>query len=288
MFKINKLFQSFSSLALVSAAILQTVAFCSSAAGAALIENGSFENWVITSGNKGVPVDWSKNLGSSKADLIRTSNIAGSSEGSGYAAVISATSNLSTAVASNNGKIEIGFVAAATDPGGTSNRSFNVILTQVDSPSAGNDGLINIRASTSKTDASMLCLQAYDGVRWQLIADELLPSVYDADSNSFTTLNAYSFVLTLDLTAVEPSYSLSYGIVGGTMNTISDIRFFWNQPTEGGISYLMFNGNTSATPFAVGEVYAIPEGNAVAAFGIAVATTYLVTRRNKWLQVGRR
>jgi len=265
-------------LKLLSAGVFAACTLYSSAANANLIQNGSFEEWAMTSGNQGVPVGWSKALGKSTGDLVRTASIGnGDTE---YAAVILNNTVLSAPLEANNGVLELGFVFAATNPDNGGNRSFNLILTQSEQPTTGSGGLINIRASTSTTDASTLRLMAFDGSDWRVIADGLPASVYNVESNSFTSLNAYRFVLSLDLAGADPSYSISYGPIGGELITVNNIQYFWTAPVAGSVTYLMFNGNSSATPYAIGEVYAIPEAShTVTVLGLFLAAVLFAKKQ---------
>lgn len=209
--------------------------------------NGDFEIWGETAGTPptGVPSGWTV-AGSAPVQAP------GLVSGSTYSAFVTASvSNLVYQVlAAPVSQGTIDFVLAATDPGSSANRSFHLIL-YANNPSDVVTPLIVLRTVRGSA-AGKLSLQAYNG-SWQTIAaDALLASVYDAPSNSFTTLKAYNFRVTFDwLTA---SYSVSYGTVGSALTTLANVNMFQNVPSTANgqkLTRLDFSGNVSSNGFAV-------------------------------------
>lgn len=226
-----------------------------------LITNGNLESWSAVSGTppQGSPTGWA-----GAGTVIRS---AGLVPGSTYSGVIqSGQSGLyTTTLLESTAQFELSFVLAATDPGSTSSRSFNLQLSQ----SSGM--FLNFRTVRGSSGAGFLTLQVYDiaASGWSNLVQNLNASVYaGGTTNSFTTLNPYAFTLDVNLTGT-PSWSLSYGAVGGSVTTLSNMTIFSANPTVGGaLTQFGFAGGASASNYGVDNITAIsvPEpGTAVLA-----------------------
>lgn len=240
---------------------------------ATLITNGDLELWNGTSGTppQGTPTGWS-----GAGSVIRSGGLV---SGSTYSGVIQAGQsglyyNPLQASASN---FQIDFVMATTDPG-ASGRSFNLLLAQ----SSGS--VINFRAVEGSSGSGFVTLQAYStSFGWVNLVQNLSASVYTGGStNAFTTLNAYNIQLVVDFGGA-PSYSLSYGLVGSSMTTLSNLTYFSATPVVGeALTSIGFSGANSASNYGIDNVIAvsIPEPQTTALVCLS-AMVFLVLRKRK-------
>ncbi|GAT32218.1 PEP-CTERM protein-sorting domain-containing protein [Terrimicrobium sacchariphilum] len=231
------------------------------ASAGSLITNGNLEAWGAVSGTppQGSPTGWAGG-----GTVIRS---AGLVPGSTYSGVIQAGNSglYTTALLESTAQFELSFVLAATDPGSATSRSFNLQLSQASGM------FLNFRTVRGSSGAGFLTLQVYDiaASGWSNLVQNLDASVYTGGStNSFTTLNPYAFTLDVNLTGT-PSWSLSYGAVGGSITTLSNKTIFSANPTVGGaLTQFGFAGGASASNYGVDNITAIsvPEpGTAVLA-----------------------
>ena len=220
------------------------------ASAGTLITNGNLETWNTVSGTppQGTPTGWA-----GAGTVIRSSGIVA---GSTYSGVIQATQSglYTTSLLESTAQFELSFVLAATDPGSTSSRSFNLQLSQ----SSGT--FLNFRTVRGSSGAGFLTLQVYNiaTTSWSNLVQNLNASVYTGGTtNSFTTLNPYAFTFDVDLTGT-PSWSLSYGAVGGSVTTLSGMTIFSANPTVGGaLTQFGFAGGASASNYGVDNISAI-------------------------------
>lgn len=233
--------------------------FCLLLQGAAaqLLNNGNFESWGTVTGTPpaGTPTGWS--IGSSANAPYQTGGLV---SGSSYAAFVRpGTSDvLQQTLASGPTNFKLDFVFAALDPASATNRSFNLVLYE--GTSSSNKSVINLR-TVQGSSAGLLTLQAYSGSAWvDLVTDAFGASVYNGASNAFTTLNAYNFSLSLDLTATTPTYSISYGLVGSGLTTITK-NVFASALDSTALYNVAFVGSGSSVGYAIDNVVlnAVPE-----------------------------
>lgn len=215
-----------------------------------LITNGDLENWNTVSGTppQGSPTGW---LGA--GSVIRS---AGLVAGSTYSGVIQAGQSglYTTTLLESTPQFELSFVLAATDPGSVSSRSMQLQLSQ----SAG--VFLNFRTVRGSSGAGFVTLQVFNVATsgWSNLVQNLNASVYAGGAtNSFTTLNPYALTLDVNLTGT-PSWSLSYGVVGGSVTTLSNMTIFSANPTVGGaLTQFGFAGGASASNYGVDNISAI-------------------------------
>ena len=208
------------------------------------LANGSFESWDTVAGTPpvGKPTFWL--VGSPLP--VRT---AGLVAGSTHAAVLVPGSNskLHQNASTQPLKFQLSLVFAATDPGSSTTRSFNLNINQ-------NAGIsMNLRMVRGST-AGKLTLQSYAGGVWNTIAaDAFDASVYNSGTGNFTTLNAYALTLSMDYTI--PSYSISYGPAsGGGQTTVNNLTSISAVAPNQGIKGVTIWGTGSATPFAIDNI----------------------------------
>jgi hypothetical protein len=215
-----------------------------------LVTNGNLETWNSVSGTppQGSPTGWA-----GAGSVIRS---AGLVAGSTYSGVIQAGQSglYTTTLLESIPQFELSFVLAVTDPGSTTSRSFNLQLSQ----SAGQ--FLNFRTVRGSSGAGFLTLQVFNVATsgWTNLVENLSASVYAGGAtNSFTTLNPYALTLDVNLTGT-PSWSLSYGAVGGSTTTLSNMTIFSANPTVGGaLTQFGFAGGASASNYGVDNISAI-------------------------------
>ena len=249
----------------------------SSAFGASLISNGNFESWGTVSGTPptGIPTSWSM-TGLSVVNPIRGEGLV---DGSTYSAIMQNGQGASTMYqifSESQSNFTASFVVAAATTPNNNGRSFNTLFN-----TANGTTYINLRLASVTANAN-LTLQAYNGSSWVSLSAvaAFLPSVFNSDQTGFDTLNAYNFSVAVDLASVTPSYSITYGLVGGGTTTLSGLTAFVTTPTSGSvIERLDFTSGNSAGKFAVDNVAVIPEPGTVALLGSALFGVMLVRRR---------
>jgi len=233
-------------------AFLLTLAFAAviPAFAGPLITNGNLETWNSVSGTppQGSPTGWA-----GAGTVIRSGGLVA---GSTYSGVIQAgQSGLYTqTLLESTPQFELSFVLAATDPGSVSSRSFNLQLSQ----SSGS--FLNFRTVRGSSGSGFLTLQVFNVATssWTNLVQNLSASVYTGGAtNTFTTLNPYQLTLDVNLTGT-PSWSLSYGLVGGAVTTLSNMTIFSASPTVGGaLTQFGFNGGSSVSNYGVDNISAI-------------------------------
>lgn len=209
-------------------------------ASAQVIDNGTFENWGTLTGSPpaGVPSNWSF------TGTVSPVQTAGLVSGSNYAALIQPGGQIYQTISPNPTNLKLDMTFAATNPGLTSSRSFNITIGE-----PGANPSLNFRMVAGSV-AGMLTLQVHNGSAWStLAANAFQSSVYDSASNTFTTLNAYDLSIELSY-GTTSSYSISYGLHGGTMTLLSNLTTF-TAANANGMSTIGIVGSSSASPFAV-------------------------------------
>ncbi len=244
---------------------------------AIIINNGTFESWGTVAGTPpaGVPTDWTQSS-TFTTNPVRT---AGLVNGSNYAALIRPAGVLNQSFSSALTQMQMDFVLAATDPGSSSNRSFNMAITTNNSSTTN---LINLRMIQGST-TGLLSLEAFNGSGWtSLAADAFQASTYNSSSNSFSVLNAYNFSLTLSL-GTTSSYSITYGLVDGTTTTINNIAAFQTAYTVGGTGAtgISLMGSSSSTSFALDNLNVVPEPGPVALLGMGILLIVSIQSRKR-------
>lgn len=241
--------------------------------------NGSLENWGTLDGNnQGTPSNWTI-----AASATAPTRIAGLVSGSNYAAMIQygVGNTLAPTLSGGNPKqFELDFVFAATDPGSTSNRSFNLNLTQA----SGAAPMLNLRTIQGSSGAGYLTLQAFSASSgWS----NLVTNLQATSLTSLTAgasdpgMHAYNIALSIDLTA--SSYTLSYGLVGDSMTSAGTFTYF--QSNNGnGLASVAFIDNSAATntAYAVDNVAVfstVPEPNSAALLLLGLMTLVKSNRR---------
>lgn len=235
---------------------------------AQILNNGNFETWGTVTGTPpaGTPTGWS--IGASANAPYQT---AGLVSGSTYAAFVrpGTSDELKQVVTGGPTNFKLSFVFAALDPASATNRSFNLVLYE--GTSASNKSVINLR-TVQGSSAGLLTLQAHNGGSWvDLATDAFSSSVYSGVSNIFTTLNAYNFSLSLDMTASTPTYSISYGLVGSSLTTITKNVFA--SAVDGTALYNVdFVGSGSSVGYAIDNVVldSVPEPSARLLLGLSI------------------
>lgn len=215
-----------------------------------LITNGNLEAWGAVSGTppQGSPTGWA-----GAGSVIRSTGLV---PGSTYSGVIQAGQSglYASTLLESTAQFELSFVLAATDPGSASSRSFNLQLSQASGT------FLNFRTVRGSSGAGFLTLQVYNiaTTSWSNVVQNLNASVYTGGAtNSFTTLNPYALTLDVSLTGT-PSWSLSYGAVGGSVTTLSNMTIFSANPTVGGaLTQFGFAGGASASNYGVDNISAI-------------------------------
>lgn len=218
---------------------------------AQLILNGGFETWGTTTGSPpaGIPTSWTYD------NAALPYQAPGIVAGSTHSVFLNKNAGvLSQVVTSNNVvNFRLDFVFAALDPLLTTYRSFNMSVNQ--GTVAANNSVLNLRTVRGST-AGKLTLQAYNGSAWAVLGADLFnASVYDSGSNSFTTLNAYEFSLTLDLSSTTPSYSIKYRKLGtGTFNTLPNLTSFYFTPSGASLYKIAFATGGSSAGYAIDDL----------------------------------
>lgn len=208
-----------------------------------LISNGDMEGWQSTV--PPVPSVWS--VGSSTLKPYRAPGLV---TGSTYSAVIPYGTNdqLAQGVPSKPMEFEINLSFAAVDPGSSSNRSFNLMLSQYGSTTPS----INLRTVRGSA-AGKLSLQAFNGSSWVTVAaDAFQSSTYNRVGNTFGTLNVYEFKLAVDYRAGR--YAISYGAPGSNLQALTGLTLFQTPPNGNGLVSLVFSGSLSQADYAVDNV----------------------------------
>ncbi len=217
---------------------------------AQLILNGGFESWGTTTGSPpaGIPTDWTYTF------IDQPYQVPGLVAGSTYAIFMRRnTGTLEQVLTTNNVvnfKLDFVFAAIDSDPAW---RGFNMLVNQ--GTVAANNSVLNLR-TVRGTSIGKLSLQAFNGSAWAVLgADIFDASVYDSGSNSFTTLNAYEFSLTLDLSATNPSYSIKYRKLGtGTFNTLPNLTSFYFTPSGASLCKIAFATGGSSAGYAIDDL----------------------------------
>lgn len=259
--------------------ILAVMFAATSAFGASLISNGSFESWGTVSGTPptGVPTSWSMTA----ASVVNPIRGEGLVDGSTYSAIMQSgmgSSSMFQIFSEPQSDFSISFVVAAATTSNNNGRSFQTLFN-----TATGTTYINLRLASVVANAN-LTLQAFNGSSWVSLSavEAFLPSVFNSAQTGFDTLNAYNFSVDVDLASVTPSYSITYGLVGGETTTLSGLTAFATTPTLGAvIERLDFTSGSSAGKFAVDNVAVIPEPGTVALLGSALLGVMLVRRCRK-------
>lgn len=229
-------------------------------ANAQLIQNGGFENWTAVSGTppRGTPDGWGNNgvTPIQAPGLVTGSSYSAELKGGGVIYQPFAKPYLSSfqvsqviAVNANAGWTQpLWITYQESGPDGSFTDRHDWILLRI----AGSGSSMNIEARDGAS------------ATWISIADNVInTSSYDSTTNTFTTLNAYNIVLTYD--AISNKYSISYGLVGSTLTTVSNLDYFI-QPSNGSknLVFASYSGvGDSGTYFAAVDnvALAVPETN---------------------------
>ena len=260
--------------------VLVSSAFTASLANAQLILNGDFELWDSTTGDPptGVPTYWTYE--SSTTLPIQAPGIVAGSTYSSFMQPKSGT--LSQALTSTGvTNFELNFTFAAES---SPYRSLHMQIKQGTSESS--TSFINLRTVTGTT-AGKLSLEAYTTDNgWVTLGVDLFDaSVYDSATNTFTTLNAYSFTVSADLAAETPTYSIVYELIGSDNPiTISGLTDFYFDPTGEDLYSVYFSTLASSKGYAVDNlsVIAIPEESSMmAVLAVTALLSALVSRKRR-------
>lgn len=225
---------------------------------AAVITNGGFDSWTITSTNgttlSGTPTGWTY---SGSVAPIQGPTL---TSGSGYSAVVvnSTAAAQTTGVFAQNvvggaASFALSFDLAVARNAGA--REFQLILGQA----GGQRMNLILNAGTT----GLMTLQAYDSVSgdtagqagWKTLGANIMSDsgTYNATTNSFSNLNVYTINLAVDWAAATPTYTFTYTL-NGVSTSITNIGSFFTAPTVGGaLSSIQFYGANSA----VGGYYAL-------------------------------
>lgn len=229
-----------------------------------MLTNGNLETW---SGS--LPSNWGG------TSVVSTSGLV---SGSNYAGVINAGASLAPGFAASYPmQFELSFVFAATDPGSSSSRSFNLSINQ----NGGAQPTLNFRTVEGSSGAGYITLQAYKtGSGWSDVATNLLATSNLTVGASDSGMHAYTFDLSVDLAA--STWTLVYGLVGsGSTTTVSGLNYF--QSNNGsGLASLAFLGTSSATAYAVdnASLLAVPEPGVISLLTLG-ASLLLATRLSR-------
>lgn len=216
------------------------------------ITNGGLENWGPLNGsNQGTPTNW----GTTGSATLPT-RIAGLVSGSNYAAMLQygAGNLLAPSLSSTSNQFELSFVFAATDPGSATNRSLNLSISQ------GTGIALNFRTVQGTSGAGCLNLQAFNGAVWKDVAIDLLATSDLTAGAGGAGMNAYNFDLSVNF--ATSTWSLSYGLVGSSLTTVSGLNYFQTL-SPSNLSYIAFIDSNAPTntAYAIDNVslLSIPE-----------------------------
>lgn len=244
----------------------------------AQIGNAGMENWT---GLTGTPpsgdLTWWGNFSGSKATQVN-----GLAAGSNYSALLRNNSDLVSSVNQGvtlgRGNFTFAYSFALIEPSST-----DASFLQLGSVQLRQNLANGSFAATSWIEFRMLTfnnilrLDVRDGVgaAWVTVANNLSYTQYNSTTGVLSNINAYT--VSLDYNATANTYSISFGPSGGTMNQVlSNVSYFANPTSGGGISqtYLFGNGNatTALYPiafdnFSLAPTSAIPEPSSVALIG---------------------
>ncbi|MDR1279995.1 MAG: hypothetical protein LBK99_04155 [Opitutaceae bacterium] len=253
-----------------------------------LVVNGDFETWnddVAGTPPAGSPTQWGKS-----GTMIRSPGLVPGSNWSGnfYNGTGGGTVTWTAAyLRQHPTDFRVDFLFASADPNNTNVPGFSFGVTATVN-SIIHTGTIGLRLVTG-TSTGKLSLQARNSTTWETIAANAFDaSVYDLSSNTFTTSNVYRFVIDVHLSGVSTNYSISYGLTGTTLTTLSGLTILNNTPDAGsGISNLVFNPGSAAAwaldNVVMTEISAIPESahvaSVIAALGLMAFITAYLRRR---------
>lgn len=213
-----------------------------------MLANGDFEKWTLLEGNPptGQPVNWG--LGQSSSKPVRMPGFARSSD---YAVWMKPGDKNAIARGMPNPlpSFDLEFYFVAEDPGTSLARSFNLCLNEKNAPLPS----INLRLVQGNAPGR-LTLQAFDGKRWQNLAEDAFQaSVYNAEKNTLTTTNVYRFQLKGNFDG-SGSYSIAYGPENGELTRVNDIHYFQTPLNGTGFSSFSFTAAMSQAGFGVDNV----------------------------------
>ncbi|MDZ4198131.1 MAG: PEP-CTERM sorting domain-containing protein [Kiritimatiellia bacterium] len=252
---------------------------------AELIQNGTLETWGALTNipPQGAPTSWTVNG-------TAPTQVPGLLAGSTYAALLPANSGIGTSeltqtipILDRVNQFDFSFVVAAADPGSTSARSFHLqMLTQT---GPGTFPVPIAMIMTRGSSAGVLSLKAYNGSAWlDVAANAFNASVYNPGDNEFSTLNAYQITVSADFGSETPSYDVSYGLVGGSMTTVSNVNIFFQTPSEVNgrdLAILKFNGSASLGNYALDDISVIPEPGSIGLLAVGLFALRAIRRRRK-------
>jgi hypothetical protein len=202
--------------------------------------------------------------------------------GSTYSAIIQGTTSSGLWQFLSDAPVDASLSMVLASPS-LPNASARSLHLQVYQPGSGlGTSILNLRMINGTTGT--LTLQAHNGSTWvNLALNAFDVSVFNAEGNGFDTLNAYNLTIDFHLSDATPTYSITYGLVGSSQTTITDLSSFSVTPTTGvALTSVLFNGGSSAANYAVDnvDVSAIPEPSASFML-IGVLALALVLRRRR-------
>lgn len=254
---------------LIIASLLVVTSVLSSSAQT-LVSNGNFETW---SGSPLLPSNWTTN---NSANIFRATGLNGST----YSAVAKNASDLRQLTSASPQSFNLSFdFAVNQSPSVTGfSQSMVIHIYQTTSLTDSANAWISLRFQFDNASNQNAYLSAFSaGTGWVALTGKVFaPSVLNANSNGFTTLNQYH--LSLDFSSVSNTYSITYGAVGGSTTTLSSLSNFRNATSGAGLKGLQFYANDNG--YALDNVVAaVPEPGTWALLGFGLATVVVFRRR---------
>lgn len=244
--------------------------------------------WTQVSGTGGIGPSGAP----SDANIIVTNSyspgvtqIAGIAAGSAYAALINSGTtsplNLVPIAANRVQNFQLSFdLAVSSNSSTTGSRLANMTLIQAGSSATA----INLAVFSTQGNANTAGLYIHNGSAWVSVAtgvavtgtnylanDILTSGAFNTATDTFANLNTYKITLTMNGLGVGQSYSISYGLEGGSMTTYNgSLTSSATLNSTGGLNQIAFastwSGASTATPYAIDNLLytSVPEPSTIA------------------------
>lgn len=152
-------------------------------------------------------------------------------------------------------------ISVIDDPGWQQSLIISLQETGAEGGIAGRHDWIRLRFAGAK---GFFSIQAHDGSAnspWQTIAENVIrPATYLPSNNSFEAKAGY--VVEIQYEAASNTYSVSYGEVGSSLTTVSDLAYYC-EPSNGShkLAFIAFAGvgDSSQYKAAVGAISVVAD-----------------------------